>query len=54
MIAPSGDDGLDPVFFAKCLVAADELDLNAGLDGELLVSVWTSTGLTLPIQIVHF
>jgi len=36
MIAPIGDDGLDPVLFAKGLVAAGELDLNAGLAGELL------------------
>ena len=36
MIAPFGDDGFDPVFLTKGLVATDELDLNAGLAGELL------------------
>jgi hypothetical protein len=35
VIAPFGDDGLDPGFLAKGLVAADELDLDAGLDGKL-------------------
>ena len=39
VIAPFGDDGLDPGFLAKGLVAADELDLNAGLDGKLLSMV---------------
>jgi len=36
MIAPFSDDGLYPVFLTKGLVATDELDLNAGLAGELL------------------
>ena len=36
MIATPRYDGLDPVLLAKGLVATDELDLNAGLAGELL------------------
>jgi len=35
MIASLGNDGLDPVFLTKGLVAPDELDLNAGLVGKL-------------------
>jgi hypothetical protein len=30
------DDRLDPVFSANGFMAADELDLNAGINGELL------------------
>ena len=36
MITPFSNDRLDPVFFAKGLVAADEFDLDAGLAGKLL------------------
>jgi len=39
MITLLGDDGLDPVFFAKGFMAPDELDLDAGLDGKLLSMV---------------
>jgi len=39
MITPLSDDGLDPVFFTKGLVAADELNLDTGLDGKLLSMV---------------
>ena len=35
MIAPLCDDALDPVFLTKGLVAANELDLNAGIRSEL-------------------
>ena len=36
MIATFGNDRLDPVFFAKGLVAPDKLDLNTGLKCKLL------------------
>jgi hypothetical protein len=36
MITPFSEDGLDSILFTKGLVAANELDLNAGIDGETL------------------
>jgi len=36
MITSFGENSLDPVFFAKGLMTANELDFNACLDGQLL------------------
>ena len=36
MITTISDDGLDPILLTKGLVATDKLDLNPGLEGEML------------------